>query len=122
ELCGNPQLVARASHTSFEHGIGANLLPDLPDVLSLAFELKRARPRDYPKPWDPREGIRDLFRDAVAEVVLARTTAHVHERQHHNRLHGPNVRAARPAPVRPASHQARYHCAHPDPTTRKPTL
>ena len=54
---------------------------DRANVFILVLEGERRRARSDLEAIDPRERVDDLFRDPVAEELVLRVGAHVHERE-----------------------------------------
>ena len=88
ELRGDPQLCPCLTHAALEHRAHREFVPDDAQILTLPLERERGRPTRHSQPRQLSEGVDDLFRNAVAEVLDLRVGAHVGEREHGDRLVG----------------------------------
>src|SRR5262245_43179317 len=79
ELARYADAIAASANTSFQHVAHAQLAADKPDVGRLAFVLEARVAGDDEEFREPRQLRDDVFRDAVAEVVLTRVAAEVGE-------------------------------------------
>jgi hypothetical protein len=97
ELGGDPDSIADLSNAPLHHRGHIQGLTDLADVRRLSLERERRRAGGNPKPRHLTEGVRELLRHAVAEVLLVRVRTHVQEREHRDRCYtvGDCVRRAR---------------------------
>ena len=83
----DPHPLPGGADASLEEGPHAQALADRAHVVRLALELERRGPRHDPQGRDLGEGVDQLLRHAVAEVLLVLLRAHVHEGQdRHRRL------------------------------------
>ena len=67
------------AYAAFKHGVYLQLAPNLADVLVFSLKRKCRRPRRYPKRFDLRQRVDDLFCNAIAEKFVLRIIAHVDE-------------------------------------------
>src|SRR5665213_3080990 len=79
ELRGNPYSVAAFANASFKNVFHAQLARDLRDLRVLAFKGERRSPGRHFESRNLRQGVDDLFRQTVAEVILLFVAAHVGE-------------------------------------------
>src|ERR1700746_1605297 len=86
ELSADPQPVARPPHAPLEHGRHLELRPDLGEIDPLSAERERRGPRRDAQAGQLREGVDDLFGDALAEILEVGVAAQVRERQYGYRL------------------------------------
>ncbi len=82
QLRGHADAIARAPHAPFENIGHAQRLGDPADVGVLPLEGERGSARDYFQPGNLCQGVDDLLRQAVAEVLLLLVAAHIGEGQY----------------------------------------
>ena len=85
ELCGHAKATSGFADAPFENGRHSQHVGDSTHVLVLAFEGERRRAGDHLEARNSRQGVDDLFGQAVAEVFVLLVAAHVLERQHRDR-------------------------------------
>ncbi len=88
QLGGDPQPAARLAHAALENRGDLELPADLADVLALALEREGRGAGCDPERLDLGQGVDDVFRDTVAEILVLRVIAHIDERQHRDGLGG----------------------------------
>ena len=79
ELGGHPDPVAVRSQTSFQNMIDAQLPGDLPYGQVPPLEVERRRAGRNSNLLDPREGVQDLLRDSVGQILEVAVRAQVQE-------------------------------------------
>src|SRR5207244_241133 len=82
ELRRDAQTVSGLPHRALQHGGDAEQRADPPDVLRLSLEGERGRARGDAQTVDLGERVDQLVADAVAQVLVVRIGAGIHERQH----------------------------------------
>src|SRR4030095_15240454 len=85
QLRGDSQTIAGLAHAAFEHVRHAQLLADALNILPLALERERRRARRDAQAGDVAERRDELFRHAVAEVLLILLRTEVEKRKHGDR-------------------------------------
>src|SRR6476661_1325893 len=85
QLCRDPDAAAGLADTTFEDVAHTKLPRDLFHIEHFAFVGKGGVPSDHRERRNLREVGDDVLANAVAEILLLRIAAHVHERQHANR-------------------------------------
>src|SRR5205085_4805393 len=81
QLRSDANPVAIPAQTSFQHILDVELLRDLRCVSVLTLEREGRSPGDHAQPLNLREGIEQLFADAVAEIFLIFRLTQIHERK-----------------------------------------
>jgi hypothetical protein len=80
------QMVAAASHASFNERLRAEQPPDLLCAELLALDRERGRLRHDTQSARSRQSIGELLRQPIAEVFIVDVAARIHERQHSERI------------------------------------
>jgi hypothetical protein len=91
ELCGHAYAIPGCAHAALEHMSDVESARDLSDICVLPLERERRRARRYLEARQLRQGVDDLFRDAVGEKLPCRVAAHVDEGEHGNGSLGGSV-------------------------------
>ena len=86
ELRRYPNFVARRLYAAFQHCLDIEFLGDLADIDVLPLELERGIARHDSQAVDLREFMQHGVRQPVGKVTGILILAHIHERQHGNRL------------------------------------
>src|ERR1700730_14637466 len=82
ELGSDAELGAYPTEAAFQYRLHTEGVSDLADIFVAAFERKARRPRRHTEPFDPRQSVQQILADPVAEKLVLRVGAHVHEREH----------------------------------------
>ena len=86
QLCGDPQPITRRPDAALQYCPDLEFRSHLGDVRSYTFKRKRRRPGRNVEILEVHEGVDDLLRHAVAEVLVIRIWAQVCKRQYGNRF------------------------------------
>jgi hypothetical protein len=81
QLGGHPQPVLFPSHAAFEDRAHIQLPCNRANILRLALKLERRGTRHHAQALYVGKDIRNLFGEAIAEILIVRACAQVHEWQ-----------------------------------------
>src|SRR5512136_393215 len=84
ELGRDTDLLPRTTHTPLQHIAHPQLLAYLLNLHGFPFVCKRGLASDHKEVWALGKGSNDLLRHPVAEELLVRVSAHIHEWQNGN--------------------------------------
>ena len=80
QLRGDPHLRARLAHRAFQDVLHAQGFTDLSQIQVLPLERKRGSAAGNFQFFHPRQGIQNLFRNAIGKIFLLGIRGHVDER------------------------------------------
>src|SRR6266581_4440312 len=86
ELCGHSQSVTRLADTTFEYVRNTQLSGDRLESFGPSLEVEGRSPRDHPQGRCFPEQFDQLLRQAVGEILLILSFAHVDEREYYDGL------------------------------------